>query len=235
MDRPPAARVDTPARCSPPTSKGPPRCRCDGRSRSTSRSKFAPRRTRSHARKAAPRRHRTPPRGPRCAPPPAPASWLQKSPRLPRRRPGRRCRPGLEAVHRAKNSFAAPADGVIDHCFVCGRARDDGFCVFPGPVAGTDLVASPWTPPTWAADEDGLVRPEFVWAALDCPGYFALHGADLELAFLARQQTEVLTPLRAGSSTLPSAGRSDASEGKVSPRPRSSIRRARSSPTPSSW
>jgi hypothetical protein len=29
------------------------------------------------------------------------------------------------------------------------------------------------------------VRPAFVWAALDWPGYFALHAADLALAFLA--------------------------------------------------
>lgn len=103
-----------------------------------------------------------------------------------------------KAAHRAKERFVPPADGTFDRCFVCGRARDDGFHVHPGPVAGTDLVASPWTPPAWAANEDGEVRPEFVAAALDCPGYFALHGADLKLAFLALQQSEVLAPVRAG-------------------------------------
>lgn len=104
----------------------------------------------------------------------------------------------LEAAHRAKNRFTPPADGTFDHCFVCGRARHDGFGLFPGPIAGTDLVAAPWTPPKWSADSDGVVRPEFVWAALDCPGYFAVHHTDLTLAFLARQQSEVHTPLRAG-------------------------------------
>ena len=39
---------------------------------------------------------------------------------------------------------------------------------------------------------------EFVWAALDCPGYFAAFGVDLELAFLARQQSELLAPIHAG-------------------------------------
>jgi hypothetical protein len=104
----------------------------------------------------------------------------------------------LEAAHRAKNRFTPPAGGTFDRCFVCGRARHDGFGVLAGPVEGTDLVAAPWTPPRWSADSDGIVLPEFVWATLDCPGYFAIHHADLMLAFLARQQTEVHTPVRAG-------------------------------------
>jgi hypothetical protein len=104
----------------------------------------------------------------------------------------------LKAAHRAKSRFVAPPGGTFDRCFVCGLDRHDGFGVFSGPVEGTDLVASPWTPPKWSANSDGAVLPEFVWAALDCPGYFALHGTDMTLAFLARQQSEVLAPVRAG-------------------------------------
>ena len=105
---------------------------------------------------------------------------------------------GRKAARRAKNAFTAPADGFFDECYVCGRSRADGFHLHPGPVAGTDLVASPWTPPTWAAGEDGAVLPEHVSAALDCPGYFAIHGTDLAIAFLARQQSEVHAPVLAG-------------------------------------
>jgi hypothetical protein len=95
--------------------------------------------------------------------------------------------------------FRPVPDGTFDHCFVCGRARhDDGFHLFPGPVDGTDLVASPWTPPAWAADDDGVVHPALAWGALDCPGYFAIHGDDLAVAFLARMQAEVLAPIEAG-------------------------------------
>jgi hypothetical protein len=124
----------------------------------------------------------------------------------------------LPEARAAHDRFDAPSDGTFDHCFVCGRARPDGFGVFSGPlgddrqaeIAGVlddrhderhnvrDIVASPWTPPAWAADSAGAVRPEFVWAALDCPGYFAIHGTDLAVAYLVRQQVEVLTPLRAG-------------------------------------
>lgn len=106
--------------------------------------------------------------------------------------------PSIEEARAASEKYAAPLDGEFGHCFVCGRSRHDGFDIFTGPVEGTDLVASPWTPPSWAGGDDGEVRPEFVWAALDCPGYFALHGDDMTVAYLARQQAEVLAPVRPG-------------------------------------
>jgi hypothetical protein len=102
---------------------------------------------------------------------------------------------GIEEARAARDRYAAPLGGEFGHCFVCGRSRHDGFDIFTGPVDGADLVASPWTPPTWAGDADGTVLPEFVWAALDCPGYFALHDADTTVAYLARQQVEVLAPI----------------------------------------
>ena len=104
----------------------------------------------------------------------------------------------LEAARDATSRFVPPADGFFDHCFVCGRERHDGFCVFAGPIVDEDLVASTWTPPAWAAGDDGAVRPELVWAVLDCPGYFALHGADGSLAFLARQQSTIVAAPRVG-------------------------------------
>jgi hypothetical protein len=69
--------------------------------------------------------------------------------------------------------------GFVDHaypgCFVCGpkRARGDGLHIFAGPCARRGLVASPWTPDVSLDAGDGKVRAEFMWAALDCPGYFA--------------------------------------------------------------
>ena len=56
-------------------------------------------------------------------------------------------------------------------CFVCGpsRAEADGLRIFPGSLAGASSVAAPWIPDDELADHDGLVRLEFVWAALDCP------------------------------------------------------------------
>ncbi len=71
--------------------------------------------------------------------------------------------------------------GLHEHpypgCFVCGpdRAHGDGLRIFPGPLAGRPGVASPWVPDRVARRGRGSLRvaPEFLWAALDCPGCFA--------------------------------------------------------------
>jgi hypothetical protein len=72
-------------------------------------------------------------------------------------------------------------------CLGCGieRATGDGLRIFAGPTGREDgLYAAPWLPESTLADERGWVRPEFVWAALDCSGAFALSGDDAALALL---------------------------------------------------
>ena len=73
-------------------------------------------------------------------------------------------------------------DPVFPDCFVCGMNRQpgDGLRIFPGRVAGRELWAAPWTPDASVADADRKVRPEVVWAALDCPsGIAAAEAAGL--------------------------------------------------------
>jgi hypothetical protein len=55
-------------------------------------------------------------------------------------------------------------------CVVCGpeRGPGDGMRVFPGRLRD-ELFAADWTPGHALDDGSGFVRPEFVWAALDCP------------------------------------------------------------------
>jgi hypothetical protein len=60
-------------------------------------------------------------------------------------------------------------DSAFPECFVCGWAREDGMRIYPGPVEGLKLFAATWVP------HDDWISPEFVWAALDCPGAYALH------------------------------------------------------------
>jgi hypothetical protein len=105
----------------------------------------------------------------------------------------------IEEARRASQNYRAPADGVFSNCFVCGRARgEDCFEVFAGQVEGRELVATPWTPPAWAAGEDGNVRPELIWAVLDCPTYFATHlEGELTLSMLVRQRGQLLAPVAA--------------------------------------
>jgi hypothetical protein len=84
--------------------------------------------------------------------------------------------PGPREARRAAARYRGLSEGVFSRCFVCGRAREDAFGVFAGPVDGRQLVATPWTPPAWTADSAGRVLPEFVWAVLDCPScYYALY------------------------------------------------------------
>ena len=65
-----------------------------------------------------------------------------------------------------------PEEHPFPTCFVCGpqRAPVDGLRILVGPVAGRDVAADAWTPSADLAGTDGVVRPEFVWAALDCSG-----------------------------------------------------------------
>ncbi|HEX2792087.1 MAG TPA: hypothetical protein VHN17_16795 [Steroidobacteraceae bacterium] len=60
-------------------------------------------------------------------------------------------------------------------CFVCGtdRGRGDGLRIFAGGLGGHDQVAATWVPDESLSAGNGKVRPEFMSAALDCPGYFA--------------------------------------------------------------
>jgi len=64
---------------------------------------------------------------------------------------------------------------IFPDCFVCGphRRRGDGLRIFPGRL-DSGLVAAPWLPAESLDGGDGKVAVEFHWAALDCPGYFAI-------------------------------------------------------------
>jgi hypothetical protein len=104
-----------------------------------------------------------------------------------------------EEARAAKSRYRGKPDEVFGHCFVCGRGREDALGVFAGAVDGRELVASPWTPPDWTADSQGRVLPEFIWAVLDCPTYFAVYpGEELPLSFLGRLATRIDAPVAAG-------------------------------------
>lgn len=87
--------------------------------------------------------------------------------------------PGFEAARAASERYRGFVNHWFPGCFVCGPKRDhgDGLRIFAGPVdAGSGpegMVAAAWIPDASLADESGLVAPEFLWAALDCPGAFS--------------------------------------------------------------
>jgi hypothetical protein len=103
-----------------------------------------------------------------------------------------------EQARHAKASYRGSTDDLFSHCFVCGRAREDAVGVFAGAVEGRSLVASPLTLPTWTADDSGQVIPEFIWAVMDCPTYFAVYRETRPMSFLGRMTARIDAPIAAG-------------------------------------
>ena len=107
---------------------------------------------------------------------------------------------GLCEARHAAERYRGSSDDLFSACFVCGRSREDSLEVFAGKVENRNLVATPWTAPPWAADPSGHVRPEFIWAALDCPTYFATYANEQNpVSFLVRFSVSIEASIRAST------------------------------------
>lgn len=105
---------------------------------------------------------------------------------------------GIDEAREASDRYRG-ADEIFADCFVCGLRRQDSQRIFAGAVPGRELVATPWTPEAAWLSRDGTVLPEFVWAVLDCPTYFALElRSPGLLAMLGRLSARLLEPVPAG-------------------------------------
>ena len=105
-------------------------------------------------------------------------------------------RPGsVEVDAPAPVPFAAAADAVLRHvpavsplfreCFVCGtRDEDDGLEIHAGPVVGRE----PLHAASWRVRDSS---PEIVWAAIDCPGAYAVGAAGRGEIVLGRMTTRI--------------------------------------------
>lgn len=123
--------------------------------------------------------------------------------------------PSLDAARDSEPRFTGLSHHIFPGCFVCGPDREsgDGMRIFPGPTGDRfEQVAATWQPDESLADDSGIVRPEFLWAALDCPGYFAAQEK-AGLALLGRMSANIRRPVRAGE-TLIVTGWPIASEGR---------------------
>ncbi len=103
-------------------------------------------------------------------------------------------------------------EGFLNHafpsCFVCGPEREegDGLRIFAGEL-DAGAAAAPWAPHPNLADSSGIVRPEFVWAALDCPTGWATFSAapDAGLMLLGRLAAQILRPVEVGNTYVAAA------------------------------
>lgn len=111
--------------------------------------------------------------------------------------------PTLAEARAAMAGHIGHSQRVHPICFTCGGEREEGegLRVFPGQLPGAEpgVMACAWTPHAAFAEPDGTVATEVVWAALDCPGFFAWvekegrHGA-----LLGTMTGEVAVSPRAG-------------------------------------
>ena len=108
--------------------------------------------------------------------------------------------PTLEEAREAEPRFTGHSHHIFPGCFVCGpeRGESDGMRIFPGALHDrVRRVAATWTPDETVTGHDGKVRPEFLWAALDCPGYFAAED-DAGLALLGQMSAVLHRTVKAG-------------------------------------
>src|SRR5262245_3646269 len=84
-------------------------------------------------------------------------------------------------------------ESPFPQCFVCGphRAPGDGLRIFAGPLHDR-VVAAPWVP------IEPYTGPEFVWAALDCPGAYACGFGERGVLVLGRLAARVEALLEPG-------------------------------------
>ncbi len=87
-------------------------------------------------------------------------------------------------------------------CFVCGpaRANGGGLRILAGALPGSADVAAPWIPDASLAapGDPAHVAPEFVWAALDCPGGFSFPLPSDRAILLGELAVERLGEVRIG-------------------------------------
>ena len=106
--------------------------------------------------------------------------------------------PDFAEASRAAQRFRGHTEHVFPGCFVCGpeRAEGDGLRIFPGLVDDGSLAAAPWLPD--ASLGESTVRPEFLWAALDCPGCFSFPQPEGRVLLLGELAAHLEGPLRPG-------------------------------------
>jgi len=108
--------------------------------------------------------------------------------------------PSFHQASEASRSYLGFEYHPFPTCFVCGTDRDeaDGLRIFAGKNETNNMVSAPWVPDQGLADNEGHIRPEFLWSALDCPGYFAAINDDFVPILLGRLTARIHLPVTFG-------------------------------------
>jgi len=112
--------------------------------------------------------------------------------------------PGFAAAELASQRYRGFESHFYPGCFVCGpeRQHGDGLRIFAGPLE-TDggaqaMVAASWVPDASLADDNGIIAPEFIWAALDCPGAYSFPEPEKGAILLGELAVDIRETVGAG-------------------------------------
>lgn len=108
--------------------------------------------------------------------------------------------PSFSAARTASEAYTGFEIHPFPTCFVCGPDRRgvDALRIFPGALAESKMVAAPWIPGDALVHQNGKVKPEFIWAALDCPGAFAVLEKLTRPIVLGRMATRIQRDVHPG-------------------------------------
>lgn len=94
-------------------------------------------------------------------------------------------RVSMAEAEAARERHVPAASPAFRECFVCGdREEGDGLRIHVGSVAARKLLHAA----SWAVTES---RPEIVWAAIDCPGAYAVGAAGRGEVVLGRMTARI--------------------------------------------
>jgi hypothetical protein len=122
--------------------------------------------------------------------------------------------PSIEAARTARDRYLGHSTHEFPTCFTCGPDRADGLAIFPGPT-GDGVVASSWMAHDNLPSDDGLLRTEIVWAALDCAGAWSSARMQEGPVVLGRMAAMVFEPIPIGGEYI-AYGWTESEEGRKS-------------------
>lgn len=101
--------------------------------------------------------------------------------------------PTMEQAIAGRNAYSADLERNFNTCFVCGPSpiKGHGLRLFSGPVEGRALMACDWRPDPGLMTPDGNLAAEFIWSALDCPGFFSLGLPEDKISLLAQMTCSI--------------------------------------------
>lgn len=84
--------------------------------------------------------------------------------------------PDIEEALTAQENYLGFTKHDLPGCFVCGPKREigDGLRIFAGTGKSGNIVSAVWEPANLPSNHNNEIDSEFIWAALDCPGFFAV-------------------------------------------------------------